>query len=147
MLDTTLHQLLSPVVVALGYELIGVEWVNQIVRVYIDSPEGIKISDCERVSYQIEGLLEVENPIHGHYTLEVSSPGMDRPLFTLAQFIQFIGYTVKIRLKQPMNKRRTLCGILQQVEGNVVILVIEGVEYKLPYDQIQKAHIVPDFRK
>jgi len=145
LLDTTLHQLLLPVVVALGYELIGVERVNQIVRVYIDSPEGIKVSDCERVSYQIEGLLEVENPIHGHYTLEVSSPGIDRPLFTIAQFIQFIGYKVKIRLKQPINKQRTLCGILQQVVDDVVVLVIEGVEYKLPYDQIQKAHIVPDF--
>ena len=145
MLDTTLQQLLNPVVTALGYELIGVERINQIIRVYIDSPEGIKISDCERVSYQIEGLLEVDAPVIGHYTLEISSPGVDRPLFTLTQFNQFLGYKVKIRLTQPLNTRRTFTGILQRVEDHIITIVAEGVEYNLPFDQIQRAHIVPDF--
>lgn len=145
MLDTTLQQLFVPVVTALGYELVGVERLKKIVRVYIDSPEGIKISDCERVSHQIEGILAVEDSIRGQYTLEVSSPGMDRPLFTLAQFTQFVGQKVKLRLTQPVNAQRTLVGILQQVEDHIITLVIEGVEYKLPYDQIQRAHIVPDF--
>jgi ribosome maturation factor RimP len=145
MLDTTLQQLFVPVVTALGYELVGVERIKKIVRVYIDSPEGIKISDCERVSHQIEGILAVEDSIRGQYTLEVSSPGMDRPLFTLAQFTQFVGQKVKLRLTQPVNAQRTLVGILQQVEDHIITLVIEGVEYKLPYDQIQRAHIVPDF--
>jgi len=145
MLDTTLQQLFVPVVTALGYELVGVERLKKMVRVYIDSPEGIKISDCERVSHQIEGILAVEDPIPGQYTLEVSSPGMDRPLFTLAQFTQFVGQKIKLRLTQPVNAQRTLVGILQQVEDHIITLVIEGVEYKLPYDQIQRAHIVPDF--
>lgn len=145
MLDTALQQLLEPVVTALGYELVGVERINKIVRVYIDRPEGIDISDCERVNNQIEGMLEVENPIHGQYTLEVSSPGIDRPLFTLTHYTKFIGHKIKIRLTQPINARRTLSGVLQQVEDHSITLLTEGVEHKLPYDQIQRAHVVPDF--
>lgn len=145
MLDTALQQLLEPVVTALGYELVGVERINKIVRVYIDRPEGINISDCERVNNQLEGMLEVENPIRGQYTLEVSSPGIDRPLFTLAHYTKFIGHKIKIRLTQPVSARRTLSGILQRVEDHSIILLTEGVEHKLPYDQIQKAHVVPDF--
>jgi ribosome maturation factor RimP len=122
-----------------------VERINKIVRVYIDRPEGIRISDCERVSHQIEGILEVENPIQGQYTLEVSSPGIDRPLFTLVHYTQFIGYTVKLRLIQPINARRTITGVLQQVDDHMITIVTEGVEYKLPYDQIQRAHIVSNF--
>jgi ribosome maturation factor RimP len=145
MRDATLQQLFTPTVTALGYELVGVERVNKIVRVYIDKPQGISISDCERVSHQIEGILEVENSIRGQYTLEVSSPGVDRPLFTVAHYAQFLGCTIKLRLIQPIDTRRSLTGVLQQVTEDCITILTEGVEYKLPYDQIQRAHVVPDF--
>lgn len=100
-----LQALLAPVVEALGYECWGVEFISQgrhsVLRVYIDRPEGILIDDCEAVSRQVSGILDVEDPISGEYTLEVSSPGMDRPLFTLEQFAKHAGEQVKIRLRSP----------------------------------------------
>lgn len=146
MLDTHLQQLFAPVVTALGYELVGVERINQIIRVYIDNAvNGITIGDCEQVSNQIEGILAVENPTQGHYTLEVSSPGLDRPLFTLAQLAHFIGHKVKIRLTQPINAQRTFIGILQQVNDQTITIVADGMKYNLPYMQIHRANLAPDF--
>ncbi|MCL7571001.1 ribosome maturation factor RimP, partial [Pseudomonas aeruginosa] len=105
-----LQALLAPVVEALGYECWGVEFISQgrhsVLRVYIDRPEGILIDDCEAVSRQVSGILDVEDPISGEYTLEVSSPGMDRPLFTLEQFAKHAGEQVKIRLRSPYEGRR-----------------------------------------
>jgi ribosome maturation factor RimP len=149
-LDNELQNLLSPVVTALGYELVGVVRLSQgrhqmLLRVYIDSPDGIKIEDCERVSYQVSGVLDVHDPIAKEYTLEVSSPGLDRPLFTLEHFIQFIGHQAKVSLARPMEGRRHFTGILQRVQDRNVIVSVEGMEYLLPYDQIDKAHLVPSF--
>jgi ribosome maturation factor RimP len=150
LLDKELQKLLGPVVMALGYELVGVERLSQghsnaLLRVYIDSSEGIKLSDCERVSYQISGVLEVQDPIPGSYTLEISSPGLDRPLFTLDHFMRFIGHKIRVRLTRPLlNAQRNFTGTLQRVEDHNVIIVMDGIEYSLPYDQIDKARLVPD---
>ncbi len=150
LLDKNLEKLIAPVVKALGYELVGVVRLSQggrnvLVRIYIDHPNGITLSDCEQVSYQVSGLLDVQNPIQGHYTLEVSSPGLDRPLFTLEHFRQFIGHKVKVRLTRPLKTRRHFTGLLQRVQApQSVIVLVDGTEYSLPYDQIDKAHIVPD---
>jgi ribosome maturation factor RimP len=143
LLDKELQKLLAPVVTALGYELIGVIRLSQdsssvILRVYIDHPDGINLVDCERVSYQVNGVLSV----NGHYTLEVSSPGLERPLFTLAHFIRFIGHKVKVHLTQPVHARRNFTGTLQRVQGHDVMVMVCQTEYSLPYDQIDKAHIV-----
>ncbi|RKZ91691.1 MAG: ribosome maturation factor RimP [Candidatus Parabeggiatoa sp. nov. 1] len=149
MLDKELPKLLAPVVTALGYELVGVERLPQgghqvLLRVYIDHPEGISLSDCERVSYQVSGVLDVQEPIQGHYTLEVSSPGLERPLFTLDHFIRFVGHKVRVHLTQPLNARRNFIGLLQRVlDRNTIVVVCEETEYSLPYDQIDKAHLVP----
>jgi ribosome maturation factor RimP len=149
LLDKELQKLLAPVVTALGYELVGVERLPQgghqaLLRVYIDHPEGISLSDCERVSYQVSGVLDVQDPISGHYTLEVSSPGLERPLFTLDHFIRFVGHKVRVRLTQPLNARRNFTGLLQRVlDRNMIVVVCEETEYSLPYDQIDKAHLVP----
>lgn len=150
MQDVKLQELLVPVVTALGYELLGIERLSQgqrtsIVRIYIDSPQGITLDDCERVSYQVSGVLDVENPITGSYTLEVSSPGIDRPLFTLEHFKRFIGHKIKIRLTHPVQTRRHFTGILQKVEELNVTIVVDGIEYNLPYHQIDKARLVPDW--
>jgi len=149
LLDNQLQQLLIPTVTGLGYELVGVERLSQgghktLLRVYIDQPNGISLSDCQRVSYQVSGILDVQEPIQEHYTLEVSSPGLDRPLFTLDHFRRFIGHKVKVRLSQPKEGRRHFTGLLQTVKDRNVIVVADKTEYNLPYDKIDKAHLVPD---
>lgn len=144
-----LQALLAPVVEALGYECWGVEFISQgrhsVLRVYIDRPEGILIDDCEAVSRQVSGILDVEDPISGEYTLEVSSPGMDRPLFTLEQFVKHAGEQVKIRLRSPYEGRRNYQGILRGVEEQDVVVLVDDHEYLLPIDSIDKANIIPRF--
>ncbi|WP_070330715.1 ribosome maturation factor RimP [Pseudomonas aeruginosa] len=144
-----LQALLAPVVEALGYECWGVEFISQgrhsVLRVYIDRPEGILIDDCEAVSRQVSGILDVEDPISGEYTLEVSSPGMDRPLFTLEQFAKHAGEQVKIRLRSPYEGRRNYQGILRGVEEQDVVALVDDHEYLLPIDSIDKANIIPRF--
>ncbi|HHW2072317.1 TPA: ribosome maturation factor RimP [Pseudomonas aeruginosa] len=144
-----LQALLAPVVEALGYECWGVEFISQgrhsVLRVYIDRPEGILIDDCEAVSRQVSGILDVEDPISGEYTLEVSSPGMDPPLFTLEQFAKHAGEQVKIRLRSPYEGRRNYQGILRGVEEQDVVVLVDDHEYLLPIDSIDKANIIPRF--
>lgn len=144
-----LQALLAPVVEALGYECWGLEYISQgrhsLLRVYIDRPEGILIDDCEVVSRQVSGILDVEDPISGEYTLEVSSPGMDRPLFTLDQFARYVGEQVKIKLRTPFERRRNFQGILRGVEEQDVVVLVDDHEYLLPVDSIDKANIIPRF--
>jgi len=148
LLDKELQKLLAPTIVALGYELVGVMRLSQgghgvLLRIYIDSPSGIGLSDCEKVSHQVDGVLSVDSPIQGHYILEVSSPGLERPLFTLEQFIRFIGNKVKIRLIRPKDGRRNFIGTLERVQDSDVVIMVDGIEYNLPFERIDKAHIVP----
>ena len=144
-----LQALLAPVVEALGYQCWGVEFISQgrhsLLRVYIDLPDGVLIEDCEKVSRQISGVLDVEDPISGEYTLEVSSPGMDRPLFTLEQFAAHVGDQVKIRLRSPYEGRRNFQGLLRGVEEQDVVVQVDEHEYLLPIDSIDKANIIPRF--
>ncbi len=149
MLDKELQKILAPVVTALGYELIGVMRIQQrghdvLLRVYIDHPEGINLDDCKQVSYQVSGVLDVTDPIQSHYTLEVSSPGLDRPLFTLEHFILFVNHKVKVSMTQPVEARRNFTGILQRVQNHNVIVKVDDTEYSLPYEQIASAHLMPD---
>lgn len=140
------HQLIEPAVTALGYELWGVELVSQgrhsTLRVYIESPDGISVDDCATVSHQVSGVLDVEDPIQSRYTLEVSSPGMDRPLFTLEQYRQYVGASIKLRLRVPFEGRRNFSGILTAVEGDDIVLHVDDEEYVLPMESIDKANIV-----
>ncbi len=144
-----LQALLAPVVEALGYECWGIEFLSQgrhsLLRVYIDHPDGILIDDCEKVSRQISGVLDVEDPITNEYTLEVSSPGMDRPLFVLEQFVRSVGEQVRIRLRSPFEGRRNFQGLLRGVEGQDVVVLVDDHEYLLPIDLIDKANIIPSF--
>jgi ribosome maturation factor RimP len=148
--DEHLYQLLLPSIASLGYELVAVERLqrgrhgSQLLRVFIDKPAGVNIKDCEIVSHHLSGVLDVEDPIKGHYTLEVSSPGLDRPLVTLAHFARFIGSQVHIRLKQPLMERRNFSGTLLSVEQNNIKLLVEQTEYNLPYLQIEKAKLIPE---
>lgn len=144
-----LQALLAPVIEALGYECWGLEFISQgrhsLLRIYIDHANGILVEDCEKVSRQISGVLDVEDPISNEYTLEVSSPGMDRPLFTLEQFAKHVGELVKIKLRSPYEGRRNFQGSLRGVEEQDVVVLVDDHEYLLPIDMIEKANIVPRF--
>lgn len=144
-----LQEMLGPTVVAMGYELWGIEHQSRgrevLLRVYIDSENGITVDDCALVSHQLSGVLDVEDPIAGEYRLEVSSPGMDRPLFTLEQFRRFVGSDVKVRLRSAFDGRRKFSGRLMAVEEEDVVVAVDEHEYLLPLEQIEKANIVPRF--
>jgi len=144
-----LQALLAPVVEALGYQCWGIEFLSQgrhsLLRVYIDHVDGILIDDCEKVSRQLSGVLDVEDPISSDYTLEVSSPGMDRPLFTVEQYVAHVGEQVKIKLRSPFEGRRNFQGLLRGVEEQDVVVLADDHEYLLPIDMIDKANIIPRF--
>ncbi|WP_428240204.1 ribosome maturation factor RimP [Gynuella sp.] len=144
-----LEQLTRPVVEGLGFIFWGLEYIPQgnrsLLRIYIDHEEGIDVEDCATVSRQISSVLDVEDPIQSNYTLEVSSPGMDRVLFTLEQFAVYKGHEIEIRLSRPFEGRKKFKGLLNGVEDSDVLLVIEEEEYVLPFEQIEKARIIPRF--
>ena len=145
-----LEDILRPVVEGLGYEFWGIEFRSHghhsKLRVFIDDAEnGIAIDDCEKVSRQVSGVMDVEDPIQTEYTLEVSSPGMDRPLFRLEQYEAFIGHNVQIKLRMAFEGRRKFLGLIKGVEGDDVVVVVDDHEYLLPFDSIEKANIVPVF--
>jgi ribosome maturation factor RimP len=144
-----LQALLVPVVEGLGYQCWGIEYVSQgrhsLLRIFIDKEDGVLVEDCAIVSRQLSGILDVEDPISAEYTLEVSSPGMDRPLFTIEQFALHAGAQVKIKLRSPFDGRRNFQGLLRRVEEQDVVVQVEDHEYLLPIDQIDKANIIPTF--
>ena len=142
-----IEDLLTPTVAAMGFELWGVEYLSQgrhtLLRVYIDRAEGITVDDCAAVSDQVSAVLDVEEPISGEYTLEVSSPGMDRLLFKLEQYAAYVGEVVELRLRIAFEGRRKYKGILKGIEGEEVVLHVDDHEYLLPYDTIDKARVQP----
>lgn len=147
--EQELEQLLAPTVRGLGCEIWGVEYFpagrGGTLRVYIDAPDGVTIDDCERVSAQLSGVLEVEAPIRSDYTLEVSSPGMDRVLFKAEQYAPFKGAELDVRLKFPLAGRRRLVGRLAEASEREVVLQVEGDRSVVPMEQIQRARVVPQY--
>ena len=146
---TELTELARRVVEPMGYELVGVEYLNgyqggNLLRVYIDTEKGIQLDDCTRVSHQLSGVLDVEDPIQGEYNLEVSSPGMDRPLFELEHFERFAGHQVNIRLANGIGSRRRYKGLLKGVEEGNVVLEVDDEVFSLPLDSISEARLVPE---
>lgn len=144
-----LRRMLAAVVETMGYELAGVELHarrdNALLRIYIDSENGISLDDCQRVSHQLSGVLDVEEPIAGRYTLEISSPGLDRPLFEAAHFNRFAGSEVCIQLRELLDGRRKLVGrLLGMRDDDVVIVDSEGREWRVPLERIEKARLVPE---
>ena len=142
-----LMELLEPVVTALGYEMLGIEYFKQkdgsMLRLYIDNDAGITIDDCTRVNHQVIGVLDVHDPIKEKYLLEISSPGLDRPLFTLEQFKRYPGQEVKMKLREKLDGRRMIRGVIKAVEEKAVIVSDDGVDYLIPADVIDLAHLVP----
>jgi len=146
-----LTSLIQPVVEDLGYEFVGLEYSsnpkNPALVLYIDQTDGIAVEDCEKVSREVASLLDVEDPIPGNYVLEVSSPGLDRPLFSLAHFDQFIGSVVHITLFAPAAGRRKFKGPILGTENELVRIEQDGVELKLEFGNIAKARLVPDYER
>ena len=148
MLRDQLSELLRPVVHGLGYELWELEYAPRaggaLLRLYIDSPNGISLDDCERVSHAVSDELDATDPIPGQYTLEVSSPGLDRVLRTSAQFARFQGERVKLEMSQPVEGRRRFLGRLSAVNEAEIVLEVEGREVRLPLSGIHKARLEPE---
>ncbi|HHC72830.1 MAG TPA: ribosome maturation factor RimP [Thiotrichales bacterium] len=145
-----LYRIIRPVVESLGYELVGIEFHNRprnsLLRIYIDREGGVDVDDCALVSNQVSGVLDVEDAVRGHYTLEISSPGLDRPLFSLDHFRRFVGSRVKLKLEVPVEGRRNWSGRIRQVEDEVLILEDEqGEEYRLPFADVEQARLVPEW--
>ncbi|NCF20052.1 MAG: ribosome maturation factor RimP [Haliea sp.] len=143
--EQQLTDMLEPTVEALGFELWGVEYLSQgrhsVLRIYIEGENGITVDDCAAVSEQVGSVLDVEDPITGEYTLEVSSPGMDRLLFKLDQYPGYVGEMVELRLRSAFEGRRRYKGVLQGIEGDDVVLRVDNHEYLLPHGAIEKARI------
>jgi ribosome maturation factor RimP len=142
-------EMLEPGIRSMGYELVGVEYHGGrnggLLRVYIDSEEGISADDCQRVSYQVSGVLDVEDPIPGHYTLEVSSPGLDRMLFRPQDFERFAGHEVRVRMRFPIDGQRKFKGRLLGLADDTVMIEQDGEQVSLPYEQIEQARLVPEY--
>ncbi len=143
--------LINPVIVDMGYELVGIEYVasgkHSILRIYIDSDNGIGVDDCEAVSRQISAILDVEDPITGQYNLEVSSPGIERPLFHIGHYQRFLGHNIKLRLVRPIDGQRKFMGAIGSVSetNNSIELVTELGPVVLDIELIEKANLVADF--
>ncbi len=146
--EIKLHAILEPGVKALGYELLGLKFLRgskpAILRLYIDHEDGIGLDDCAAVSRQVSGILEVEESISENYNLEVSSPGVDRPLFLADQFQRFSGQAVKLRMHLPIDGRRNFRGRLVGMRDADVAVLVDGVEERLPLADIDTAQLVPE---
>ena len=148
-LEMRLTEMLSPAVEALEFELMGVEFIragnHSTLRVYIDHPEGINVDNCADVSHQVSAILDVEDPISHEYSLEVSSPGMDRPLFKLEHYENVIGETVSVKLNVPQDGRRNFKGTLLGIETDMINIQVDNQTYSLFIDNVAKANLIAKF--
>ena len=148
-----LMRLLEPPIEALNYELVDVEFAQAgrggVLRIFIDrhaedSSLGITVDDCANVSHAVSQVLEIQDPIKGHYTLEVSSPGFDRILRTRAHFERFVGERIFAELKLPIEGRRRFVGVLKSIVEDTVVVEVDGKAHSLPFERIQKARLRPE---
>ncbi|TKI08606.1 ribosome maturation factor RimP [Martelella alba] len=147
-LEQKLTEMLSAPVEALGFELVGIEFIRArqaTLRIYIDSDEGVTVDDCADVSHQVSAVLDVEDPITVAYSLEISSPGLDRPLFTAAHYTRFIGEEVSVVLRIATQNRRKWQGVIKTVDGEMITVTVEGKDETFALSNIQKANLVPHF--
>ena len=142
---------INPIVIDMGYELLGIEYVtsgkHSVLRLYIDCEEGIGVNDCETVSRQVSSIMDVEDPINGQYNLEVSSPGIERPLFVIAHYQRFLGYDIRLRTYRPIDGKRNFTGSIGSVgeTNNTIELVTELGPVTLDIGLIEKANLVAHF--
>lgn len=146
--ETSLRDRLASLVNAMGYEFVGCEMGRQgkgsVLRIYIDKEDGITLTDCTQVSHQVSAMLDVEDPIQEEYSLEISSPGMNRPLFEIEQYARYTGQKIKVRMCNPLNGQRNFVGMLQRVDDHDVYILVGAEEVALPFAGIEKANLLPD---
>lgn len=150
MKDEELNALLAPLIRDLGLELVGIEFSpghgGSLLRVYVDAPDRpVAIDDCERASREISAALDVNDPVAGRYTLEVSSPGLDRPLFTPEHFTRFVGHAVKINVNLPLEGRRRFHGTIREIDGDRIVIEQDGEPVSIVHANIAKARLAPDY--
>jgi ribosome maturation factor RimP len=140
--------LLEPAIERLGYELADLEVrlssKGGLVRVFIDKPDGIGLADCEKVSAAVSALLDVEDPVPGNYDLEVSSPGLDRKLTKIEHFQRFMGETLKVTMRFPVEGRRRFRGKLMSVDEEKIVVEVDGQNHSLALTTIDTARLVPE---
>ncbi|CAM2808856.1 ribosome maturation factor RimP [Legionella anisa] len=145
MIQDELEHLLAPTITDMGYELWGCEYLSQgrhsLLRIYIDKADGIGIEDCEAVSHQVSALLDVDDPISGNYSLEVSSPGIPRPLFKSWQYQRYIGHEVQIKTFKPVDGKRKLIGTIVSASESSLVLNINNEDQELLFSNIVKANL------
>lgn len=145
MIKDELIKLLEPTINAMGYELWGCEYLSQgkhsLLRIYIDKTDGIGIEDCQEVSKRVSALLDVEDPIPGHYSLEISSPGIPRPLFSSWQYQRYIGYEIEVKTFKPVNGKRKLSGIIVSATESTIVLDINNEHQEMLLSNIVKANL------
>lgn len=147
-LEQKLTEMLTAPVEALGFELVGIEFIRgrtSTLRIYIDSEDGINVDDCADVSHQVSAVMDVEDPITVAYNLEVSSPGLDRPMFTAEHYQRFTGEEVALVLRMAVQNRRKWQGIIKAVDGEMITVTVEGKDEVFALSNIQKANLVPHF--
>lgn len=148
MLQDEIERLLAPTIEDMGYELWGFDYLSQgkhtLLRIYIDKESGIGIEDCEKVSRQVSALLDVEDPISGNYNLEVSSPGIPRPLFKAKQYVRYLGEGVHIKLFKPVDGRRKFKGKIISANESTVMLEVEGLPQEFSFSNIVKANLTDE---
>ena len=144
-----LVNLIEPIIEGLGYECVGIDYnphpKHGLLRIYIDSENGILVEDCSKVSHQVSGVLDVEDPIQGNYHLEVSSPGAERPFYKISQFEQFIDSTVMVNLFKAIDGRKKITGVIVKVEDDIITLQESEQIYTVPFDAMSKARLVPEY--
>jgi len=144
--EQKLTDMLRPAVEETGKTLLGVEFIsagnNSVLRLFIDHENGIDVDDCAEVSRQVGAILDVEDPISSEYNLEVSSPGVDRPLFELSHFQQVVGEIVNVKLSIPLNGRRKFKGVLAAIENDTLIVEVDSIDYELAINNVDKANLV-----
>lgn len=143
-----LTRLLEPGIERLGYELADLEVKlggrGGVLRIFIDHPAGIGLDDCEKVSMAVSALLDVEDPLPGHYNLEVSSPGLDRKLTKAEHFQRFEGETLKVSMRFPIDGRKRFRGTLVSSDDENIVMEVDGESYALPMATIDTARLVPE---
>lgn len=147
MKEKLLTALISPVIEDMGFVLWGIEYLpqknNAILRVFIDHADGISVDDCADCSREISGILEVEDPIKSAYVLEVSSPGIDRVLFTQEQFAAYLGENVQVKLAQPVEGARNIKGVIKSVDEHGIVVANEVTDYQFDMGNVMKARLKP----
>ena len=150
-LNKRLFDLLAPSLEALGYELWGVEHLSTqgraVLRVYIEKEDGIRLEDCEAASRQVSTVLDVEDPIKSKYTLEVSSPGLDRRLFFPEQYRHYCGTQISLQLLTPLDGQRNFKGELLATSDEGIELSTDGQTIDVRFNNIQRAQVIPEIQR